>query len=215
MLAYAPRPNRRRASPATLALIVAGHALAIGLLMTAKTDLSTPWDAGKTEVTFVPLPKPPEPVLPEPQPSSQPRQSRLDTPTNIIPIPAPGPRVEPIPIPIPPGPAIGPSIEPLPAPRIEPPVPSTGPRFRTPAASVRPPYPESKRALDEEATLRLRLAIDARGRVAAVVPVGRADPAFLEAARRHILRAWRYEPATEGGKAIASSTVVTLKFELD
>jgi periplasmic protein TonB len=69
--------------------------------------------------------------------------------------------------------------------------------------------------MDEEAVLRLRLSIDERGRVVAVEPLGRADPAFLAAARRHILRAWRYQPAMEGDRAIASSTVITLKFELD
>ena len=59
-----------------------------------------------------------------------------------------------------------------------------------------------KRRAEEEATLRLRLTIDARGRVIAVEPVGPADPSFLEAARRHILRAWRYKPATEDGVAV-------------
>ena len=71
------------------------------------------------------------------------------------------------------------------------------------------------RAKEREAVLRLRLAIDERGRVAAVEPVGRADPVFLAAARRHILKAWRYRPAMDGDRAVASSTVVTLKFELD
>ncbi|HVL78018.1 MAG TPA: energy transducer TonB, partial [Sphingomicrobium sp.] len=62
---------------------------------------------------------------------------------------------------------------------------------------------------------RLRLAIDERGRVTSVEPVGSADPAFLEAARRHILARWRYRPATEDGRAVASSTVVSLRFELN
>ena len=70
------------------------------------------------------------------------------------------------------------------------------------------------RAQEKEAVLRLRLSIDERGRVVAVEPVGKAEPAFLAAARRHIL-AWRYAPATEGGRAIASTTVVTLEFKLD
>ena len=48
-----------------------------------------------------------------------------------------------------------------------------------------------------------------------VEPVGSADPAFLEAARRHILARWRYRPATEDGRAVASSTVVSLRFELN
>jgi protein TonB len=91
----------------------------------------------------------------------------------------------------------------------------TGPRFATPAGAVKPPYPASKLQSEEEASLRLRLAIDERGRVTSVEPVGRADRAFLEAARRHILARWRYQPATEGGRPVASSTVVTLRFELD
>ena len=88
-------------------------------------------------------------------------------------------------------------------------------RFITPADDVRPPYPDSKRQLGEEASLRLSLAIDARGRVTSVTPVGAADRAFLEAARRHILRHWRYSPASEGGSAIASTIVVTLTFTLE
>jgi protein TonB len=80
---------------------------------------------------------------------------------------------------------------------------------------VKPPYPLDKRRAEEEATLRLRLSIDERGRVTAVEPIGPADASFLEAARRHILRAWRYKPASDDGVAVASSTVVTLSFRLD
>ncbi len=63
--------------------------------------------------------------------------------------------------------------------------------------------------------LTLRLTIDERGRVVAVTPLGRADPAFLDAARRHLLAHWRYRPASEGGRAIASSATVTLHFEIN
>lgn len=49
----------------------------------------------------------------------------------------------------------------------------------------------------------------------AIDPVGGADPVFLDAARRHILARWRYKPATEDGRAVASSTVITLRFELE
>lgn len=63
--------------------------------------------------------------------------------------------------------------------------------------------------------LKLRLTIDPSGRVVAVAPVARADPAFLDAARRHILAHWRYRPARENGQAIVSSAVITLHFRLD
>jgi protein TonB len=80
---------------------------------------------------------------------------------------------------------------------------------------LRPPYPDDKRRLEEEAVLRLRLAIDERGRVVAVEPVGSADRSFLEAARRHLIAHWRYKPATDDGRAVRSSTVITLRFELE
>ncbi len=88
-------------------------------------------------------------------------------------------------------------------------------RFATPDSAVKPPYPLDKRRAEEEATLRLKLSIDERGRVTAVEPIGAADPSFLEAARRHILRAWRYKPATEDGLAVPSSTVINLSFRLE
>jgi protein TonB len=45
--------------------------------------------------------------------------------------------------------------------------------------------------------------------------VGAADRVFLEAARRHLIAHWRYRPATEDGRPIASSVVISLRFLLD
>jgi periplasmic protein TonB len=211
MLAYAPHPERRRLRPTALALIVSVHAAAILAVMSAKMEVTRQ----RTQPTIVATIKlPPEPeakAAPETR-ASQPANSAWTAPQPLIePLPLPGPLVEPL-LPPDPGPLVGNGVEPPPPPK---PLVRSGPRFATPDGDVRPPYPESKRAMDEEATLRLRLSIDERGRVVAVEPVGRADPAFLAAARRHILRAWRYQPAMEGDRSIASSTVITLKFELD
>jgi protein TonB len=85
----------------------------------------------------------------------------------------------------------------------------------TPPQELRPPYPQAKLLAEEEATLRLRLAIDEQGRVVAVDPVGRADAIFLAAARRHLLAHWRYKPAMKDGRAVPSSITITLRFELD
>ena len=46
-------------------------------------------------------------------------------------------------------------------------------------------------------------------------PLGHADSTFLEAARRHIIRAWRYKPATEDGVAVSSTMVISLSFRLE
>lgn len=211
MLAYAPRPRRQSLHPAVLALILAGHGAVILAVMSARMDV-----ANRKEppiiVDTIPVPPQPQsdPVEPPPtQPSNQP----IDTPLPLVPpLPLPGPVVSDFPLPPDPGPVIGNGIDPAPLP-LQP--VRTGPRFATPDADVRPPYPASMRAREQEAVLRLRLSIDQRGRVTAVEPVGKADPTFLAAARRHILKAWRYKPAMEGDRAVSASTVVTLKFQLD
>jgi protein TonB len=52
-------------------------------------------------------------------------------------------------------------------------------------------------------------------RFACAEPVGAADPEFLAAARRHIIRSWRYKPATEDGVAVPTSIVISLAFRLE
>lgn len=224
MLAYAAhRRQRRKAHPAALTLIIGAHAVALGLLITAKMDVTGPPEIVRTIVRNIPLPKEPPPPPPE-QPVAAPRPapavSSIETPPTKIDIPLDsGPVVTPLPTPPLPGPIVGPSIQPTPPSTIPLPPPAK-PVFKvaqlaTPADRLKPPYPESKRRLEEEAVLRLRLGIDERGRVASVEPVGAADPDFLAAARQHLTRHWRYRPASEDGRAIASSIVVSLRFELE
>lgn len=223
MPAYAPTPRfaDRRLHPKALLLIVGGHAVLLAAVMTVKMDLPARIFDPPIVIQPIPVPQDPPPA-PQPQPRDEPApsDSRIDRMPVIVPIPLPDPsRTDPAPFPIPlpdPGPAIGPGIEPAPQPQ---PLPApdpvrVGPRLATPASQLRPPYPPSKLEREEEAALRLRLSIDARGRVVAVEPVGRTDRAFLEAARRHLIARWRYTPATQDGRPVASSTVITLRFEL-
>ena len=219
MLAYAPRPTGRAGSPRTLLLVAAGHAVALALVLTARSDYAERTIFNPTDVVFVPTKPPPPPPPSEPAPPSAPSRSTIDTPPLIVPTPAPpsepvapGPPVTSV------DPLIGNAVEPRLAILPEPPAPAIvrrAARFITPADLVRPPYPAAKQRLEEEASLRLSLAIDARGRVTSVSPAGPADPVFLDAARRHILRHWRYQPASEGGEAIASTVVITLSFRLE
>jgi periplasmic protein TonB len=213
MLAYAPRTERRRFSPTGLALIVGVHAVAIIAVITAKMNLPEPYREPPIFVDSIELP--PEPLSPEPQPKApNPAPSPpISAPSPFGPLPPlPDPVVEPLPPQPFPGPTAGTGTDPLPRPA---PIVRRGPRFTTPADAVRPPYPEAMRAAEKEAVLRLKLSIDERGRVIAVEPVGKAEPAFLAAARRHILKAWRYTPAMVGDTAVASTTTVTLEFKLD
>ena len=220
MLAYAaktPRAAVRAGSPRALFLIIAGHAVLIGAVMTAKMEMGPGLPFVPTKIIDIPIkPPPPEPQPPQPKPAPQP--SFMERPVTMVDVPMLTPT-----LPIERGPPIIPWNPPVigdgpPLPVVNPPKAQpirVAAIFRTPDSALRPPYPVSKLRLEEEATLKLRLLIDVRGRVTAVEPVGAADPQFLDAARRHIIRAWRYKPATEDGVAVVSSTVITLSFRLE
>ena len=216
MLAYAataPRFAERRSSPNALLAIIAGHVALLAVVMSAKMDLPRRL-LREPPVISIPIPKPPPPT---PMPRSTPRPQPGPTVTEPhIPVqPLPGPDLSRTPAFPDPGPiaSSGPIPDPIPLPR---PVPiHLGPQLLTPPDALKPPYPAIKLASGEEAALQLRLTIDERGRVVAVEPVGRADPVFLAAARRHMLAHWRYRPASEDGRAVSSTMVITLRFQLD
>lgn len=211
----------RRRHPRALVLIIGGHAVLIAAVMTAKMEIVPPFDPTKTVIDFIDptKPPPPEPPKPTPEPKAQaePRNSQVDRPDVVIPIPAGGdPTFDNTPLP--PIPNLGPigagtEILPTPVPKADPVL--VGPRLATPERLLKPAYPLDKQRLEEEAVLRLKLSINERGRVVAVEPVGRVDRSFFEAARKHLLAYWRYTPATEDGRAVASSTVITLTFRLE
>lgn len=220
MLAYTASRRRaveRRSSPSAMLVVAVVHVAAIAAVMSARMDLPSKIIPGVTKVELIELPKPPPPpevVPPKAQPRTAP--SVMDRVPVIVPVPQPkAAPLDSTPIPVlpPMGDVVGPKADPLPQ-SVPRPV-RIGPRFATPDHALRPPYPRSKIDSGEEAVLKLRLSIDARGRVTSVEPVGRADPAFLEAARRHLTARWRYKPATEGGHPVAASTVITLRFELE
>lgn len=220
MLAYAARnrPAARTGSPKALVLIVAGHAVLIGAVMTAKMELAPGGIPFIPKIINIPI----EPPPPEPQPKVEPQPKKLIPQPSFIEAP---PKVVDMGQTSPTTVATGPTIaEILPvsgggdAVVLDPPKHDPvriAARFNTPDSALRPPYPLDMRRAEEEATLKLRLTIDTRGRITAVEPVGAANPSFLEAARRHIIRAWRYKPATEDGVAVPSSTVITLSFRLE
>ena len=217
MLAYAAHRRRvaaPRSAPHAMLGIMVAHIAVIAVVMSAKMDLPSRIFDRPIVIDSIPLPKPPpEQPKRETVPDTQ---SAIDQPRPFVPTPQPANDAldsTPTQIPLPPDLGTGPRFDPLPKP-VPAPV-RVGPRFITPAGLVRPPYPLEKLKNEEEASLKLRLSIDPSGRVVSVEPVGRADRAFLQAARRHILARWSYQPATEDGRPMASSTVITLRFELN
>lgn len=221
MLAYAAQDRRVAGSTRStraLALVIAGHALLIGAVMTARMDVVGPAIEQFPKVINV-APDPPSPPPPEQEQrpparaEPSPQQPFIDNLPAIVDMGRPdtslvelGPIVREFQLPGGTGAALDP-------PRHVPVRIAAVPR--TPESALRPPYPNDKLRDQEEATLRLRLAIDERGRVTAVEPIGTADPSFLAAARRHIIRAWRYTPATEDGVAIPSTMIISLSFRLE
>ena len=221
MPVYAPATGfaEQGRHPRALILIVAVHAVTIGAVMTAKMAVPIIERDPPIVVDAIPIPPDPPPNPDPPKADQQPQAPTSDpfVPPRMVPVSIPdGTTVDTAPIPIPdPGPIVGsdPAPNPMPKPVLT--VIRTGPRFNTPDWALRPPYPADKQRLEEEASLKLRLTIDERGRVVTVEPVGPADPSFLRAARKHLLANWRYKPATEDGRPVASSTVITLRFELE
>jgi len=215
MLAYAanaPRNAERASSPNAMLGIIALHVAVVAAVMSAKMDLPSRLWQPPIIVETIPAPKPPPPE-PVTTPRTQPDHPTFTQPQVVVPLPdlqvidpTPSrPIIDSLP---------GPSVDPTP--RIEQtPTVRSGARLLTAPSELKPPYPQAKLLAEEEATLKLRLTIDERGRVIAVDPIGRADPVFLEAARRHLIAHWRYRPASEGGRALSSTEVITLRFQLD
>lgn len=220
MLAYSVNRSRtggRSSSPNTMLAIVGFHVAAVAVLMSAKMDLPLPLTRTPLTVEII-KPEVPKPV-PTPRPPKQHQPTRpepaLTVRDPVVPIPS-DPVAIPVPDPLPPlpgsslpGSSTGPTVD------IAKPIAATPAVLLTGAAELKPPYPSSKLASAEEADLKLRLTIDERGRVTAVEPVGRADSAFLAAARRHIIAHWRYRPATSDGRGVTTTLVITLRFRLD
>lgn len=219
MLAYAasrPRIGARQSSPNAMLVVICAHIIVIALVLSAKMTMPPPQLSAPTTLIRVRLPAPPPP---QPVKSSRPDQprtlvdqtrqpqvmslnaepARLDQPIVRTGGNLAGEIVIPDLPPLPP--------QPLPA--------SSAAQLLTPLSDLKPPYPEAKLLTGEEALLTLRLLIDDHGRVTAVDPVGPADPVFFAAARKHLLAHWRYKPAMKDGRAVGSTIVIKLRFELD
>lgn len=218
MLGYASPSTvaSRRFSPTSIALIVVGHAALLALVISARMEVGPKIDT--RPMIFVPIPQrvPPPPKPPTAEKPSARTEAPSNQPTVTPPIVPNLPLIGSTPggdatvstDPFPGGEVV---IAPPPQPRE---IVRRGATLATPESRLRPPYPLSKQRLGEEASLALRLTINADGRVTAVTAAGPADPVFFAAARRHILANWRYRPATEDGTAVATVLIVQLSFKL-
>ena len=220
MLAYASGrrlTGKRQSSPHAMMLVISAHVALIAVVMSAKMDLPPRVHPRPTRITEFPIDPPPPPERSTNEAHSTPAPIPISHPQLNVPLPLPDPvRIDSGPS-VNVGPIAGGGVESassIPTPPIALPVHNDA-RLLTPASELRPPYPPSKILSEEEATLRLKLTISETGRVISVDPVGAADREFLDSARRYLLAHWRYQPAMDDGRAVTSSTVITLRFQLD
>ena len=219
MLGYAqgrPAVAARRSSPNILLVVIFAHVALIAVVMSARMDLPTRFKEPPLTIDLLPEPTPPLPAPSDPEVRPHAIEPMSAQPQQVVPVPPTGAQTIDS-TPLAGGELVGPATDPQP--RVEP-IPVPAPvrltaQLLTSDAELKPPYPAQKLLTEEEADLRLKLTIDAAGRVVAVEPVGRADPVFLTAARRHLLAHWRFRPATEDGRPVVSTTTITLRFRLD
>ena len=162
------------------------------------------------ETRDIDLPPPPQPVIPQPQ------INPIIPPIIEVPLEPEGSRNT-ITVPEPP-PATPPQSEPQKQASIERPVPP--PVIVTPARAIMsthtiPDYPPVSRRLAEQGTLRLRLAIGVNGavedaQIEASSGYKRLDDAAVQWVKAH----WRYEPAMQGAKPVASTATAQVTFAL-
>lgn len=223
MLAYAAGSRRiaaRSSNPNLMLIVIGAHVAAVAILMSAKMDLPIRPTFHGTDLIFVPIENDPPPIDIKPQVPQPPRTTQsviYRPPTQVDLVTTIGRQAETGSDPIDLGTLGGTGTTVIP--HIDTIIPPnsvrSAARLLTSGAELKPPYPPMKLLNEEEGAVTVKLTIDDNGHVVAVDPVGRADPAFLASARKHVMAHWRFKPASEDGHAIASTSVVTLRFELN
>jgi protein TonB len=222
MLAYAanrPAAGKRQPSPNALLIVISVHVALLAVVMSAKMDLPSRIHEPLTTIQLLsqPAPPPPDQTRTRPRVQHTPARTAIDKGVPVISTAnLTGAQPEPT-MPLNFGTLLGTSKSTAgPAGQVPPPAAIRHEaRLLTPSSELKPPYPASKLASEEEGVLTLRLSIDERGRVVAVDPIGVADRAFLESARHYLIAHWRYQPATEGDRPVSSTVTITLHFRLD
>lgn len=193
-----------------LAFAVAMEAAIVYALLMTLGYVEPPTIPGRIQVVNVaPLPDDPKVPLPPPQTFDPPLVETIITPVVELTYTPPTP---PTAISVPPA---------LPVPAVPRVVsPPTPPVVFTPARAIAashtiPEYPFVSRRLREQGTLRLKLTVDEKGLVTEAVVVNSSGFERLdEAAVKWVKAQWRYTPAMQGTKPVASMAEAIVEFKL-
>jgi protein TonB len=204
-----------RASPTVLGIVILLHGVALGALALAKMDMPLKEIFIPTETFRVPIKPIPEPNPPKQKPVPN---QRVETVQPIVQTPPPPERdifykpdatpqkAEPL--------ALATVIDP-PRPQQIIATPVRREAQMDPRSELKPPYPASQQRMGAEGLVTLRVLIGPDGRVRSAEKLRATNDEFYQATLRHVLRNWRFKPATLDGRPIESSKVMTLHFELD
>ncbi|MDP2031153.1 MAG: energy transducer TonB [Thiobacillus sp.] len=220
------QPGVPRLSPGQLAGVVFAHAGLLAVLLNApdtpepvmpprplmvsllEPEIDTP--QRKTELT----PQPPKPVVkplpPLPVLAAQ-HAAPASSPQPVLesPKPLPEPVAEALP---PPAPVVAEAPKPAPPP----PPPPTPPQPADYLNNPKPPYPALSRRLGETGIVKLRVLVNADGSVASVELAKSSGFARLDkSAMDTVLASWKFEPARQGGKAVADWVNFPIDFKLN
>jgi protein TonB len=206
---------QKRNSPSSLALVIALHGGLIAAVMLIKSPQFILPDPGPLVVTPIEVPPDPAVELPPPQPRTEQSQPRIDqveqvvqTDTNTgVQVDNRGDNV----IRFADNSGAGDIVLPPPPPPPFRRAADFDPRY---AGGLQPPYPASEERAQRDGMVRIRVTIDANGRVTAVERLSATSDAFWRVTREQALRHWRFRPATLDGRPVEDSKVVTLNFRI-
>lgn len=211
------RPDPGRIAGIAGALLLNGAALMLMLAPLGSPGTAPAPQKGLEGEWFEPRPLPPPPPppivpvqrVPTPAaPTAEPRRAVVPRPE-----PATPPLVEggTLPAdPLPPLEAGTGNVDVAPAPG-----PATGMQLAYAEASS-PPYPRDALRSGHQGTVVLQVLVGVDGRpLEVVVETGSGYRELDEAARRHVLRRWRFQPAMRDGRPVQAIGLVPIEFSLD
>lgn len=211
-----PRPDPVRIAGISGTLLLNGALLLVMLVPLSRPAEEAPPRRGLEAEWFEPRPVPPlpppeeVPVMPEPpRPVAAAPVRRVQSPPQAPVAPpvveggslAAEPPVE--------GDAVGPELAP----------PATGPALGVHLAYRRasaPPYPAEALRSGHQGTVVLKVLVDVDGRPLEVrVESSSGYRRLDEAARRHVLRNWTFQPAVRDGRPVQAVGLVPIEFRVD
>lgn len=217
--------QQARISPAALIGVALAHAGLLGLMVLmpkAPEPLIAPRPlmvslvqppTEESQPQIQPQPRPPKPVAkPAVKPAPVLAAKPTPAPQPVIEAQEPRPYAAPEPVaePSPPAPAIE-AAQPAPSPSQS----ATPARPADYLANPNPPYPALSKRLGEEGTVRLNILVNPDGSVAQLELLeSSGHPRLDRSAMTTVQSQWKFEPARQGGTAVAAWVIVPIQFTL-